>query len=114
MPRSSMPDSAAPTLTVSRTESGVVVRAAGRWNVQGLAMGNGGKAARRQIDELARALAGHAASGAVGWGSTWQLIPGRQSLALGQNGHEGAPSRRAPRSGTKQSTSVQTQLPWLR
>lgn len=67
MPRSSMPDSAAPTLTVSRTESGVVVRAAGRWNVQGLAMGNGGKAARRQIDELARALAGHAASGAVGW-----------------------------------------------
>jgi phospholipid/cholesterol/gamma-HCH transport system permease protein len=63
-------DPHAPQLELSRSAEGVVITPRGNWNVQGLAIGRGGRAARVQVAGLKAALAEHGKSPAVRWDLT--------------------------------------------
>jgi phospholipid/cholesterol/gamma-HCH transport system permease protein len=60
----------APQLDISRSAEGVTVTPRGRWNVQGLANGRGGKLAHIQVEGLKHLLAEHGKSPAVRWDLT--------------------------------------------
>jgi len=60
-------DSIAPQLAISRSAEGIAITPRGRWNIQGLALGRGGKAARIQVEGINHALAEHGANPAVRW-----------------------------------------------
>jgi phospholipid/cholesterol/gamma-HCH transport system permease protein len=63
-------DSLAPQLVVSRSAEGITVTPRGRWNVQGLAIGRGGKKARAQVDGIKLILAQHGRNTRVRWDLT--------------------------------------------
>jgi phospholipid/cholesterol/gamma-HCH transport system permease protein len=60
-------DPIAPQLAVSHGADGLTVTPRGPWNVQGLARGRGGKAARLQVEGLKQALAEHGRNPQVRW-----------------------------------------------
>lgn len=63
-------DSSAPQLAISRGADGVTVTPRGRWNVQGLSIGRGGKQARAQVEGLKLALAEHGRNPQARWDLT--------------------------------------------
>ncbi|MDB5804761.1 MAG: hypothetical protein JWN73_2083 [Betaproteobacteria bacterium] len=63
-------DSLAPQLAISRSADGITLTPRGLWNVQGLAQGRGGKAARVQVLGLNQALAEHGKNPRAHWDLT--------------------------------------------
>lgn len=63
-------DTLAPQLVINRNADGVTIVPRGLWNVQGLAQGRGGKAARVQVLGLKEALAAHGRDPEARWDLT--------------------------------------------
>jgi len=63
-------DTLAPQLAISRSAEGITVTPRGRWNVQGLAIGRGGKVARAQVEGLKHSLAEHGRNPLIRWDLT--------------------------------------------
>jgi len=60
----------APHLAISRGAEGIVIAPLGNWNVQGLAIGRGGRTAHAQVEGLKAVLAEHGRSPVVRWDLT--------------------------------------------
>ena len=84
-----------PILEVARGPDGTTIMPRGRWNVQGLSAGTGGRLARRRIQSLEADLLQHAGAAGVTWDLThagaldhvgammfWQAWGGRQPANL--------------------------------